>query len=152
MQQTNPMHLDLPWGHSRKTKFEMCLKPFIDLVSKSFTAHYNMVCFRTWIKLFYACPKTPFPPQRDFSFPGTQSGSCKHPQPQSPKLGISQLKEHWGFTAECSAQGSSHPTPALPATANLLAEETSRNFENINNHLDSTQMLLCDIAALNNMS
>lgn len=111
-QPQNPVHCDLPWGYSRKTKFKMCLKLFIDLVSKSFTAHYESLYFKTWIKLFYARPKTSFPPQRAFSFPGTQSGSCKQPLPENPVLGTFQLREHWGFTAECSVQGQQPPSPA----------------------------------------
>lgn len=112
VQQQNPVHCDFPWGYSRKTKFKMCLQLFIDLVSKSFTAHYESTYFKTWIKLFYVCPKASFPPERAFIFAGTQSGSCKQALPESPVLGTLQLREHWGFTAECSVQGQQPPSPA----------------------------------------
>lgn len=114
VQQQNPMHFDLPWGYSRTTKFKMCLKLFIDLVSKSFTAHYEMVYFKTWIKLFYARPKTSFPPQRACSFPGPSqapAGSCCLRAPcwalhSSGNTGVSLLSPHY--------RGSCHPSPACP--------------------------------------
>lgn len=148
VQLQNPMHFDFPWGYSRTTKFKMCLKLFIDLVSKSFTAHYEMVYFKIWIKLFHARPKTSFPPQRAFSFPGPSQAPAGSWEPRAghfPAQGT--LGFHcWVLTTGAAA------TPALPAPATLLAQKTSRYLKNINNHFDSTQMLLCDIAALNNMS
>lgn len=74
--------------------------------------------FKTWIKLFYARPKTPFPPPRAFTFPGTQSGSCKQLLPQSPMLGPLELREHWGFHCWVLSTGAA-AIPALPATAKL---------------------------------
>lgn len=109
-------------------------------ISKSFTAHYEMVYFKTWIKLFYVCPKTSFPPQRAFRL-------SWYPVRLLQAVAAWEPRELWGVSAECSVQGQQPPQPCLP-----LPEETSSYFKNINNHLDSTQMLLCNITALNNMS
>lgn len=68
--------------------------------------------------------------------------------PKAPCWALQSSGNSEGSTAECPAQGQ-QPLPALPATAMLLAEETSRYFKNINNHLDSAQMLLCNITASN---